>query len=147
MGAKGISAGAELTDRRLARYADQDGSYYPKWTADPNGQARAELCPSFDLRGVSGRSCCVNLKKRTMVLEKKLHRDPIVLTLEDGQERVIPLRPGETALDVYQRVMNNPDGDKGQMVRRCVAVREPGGGRLLQMAKALLDPITVEPSA
>jgi hypothetical protein len=89
----------------------------------------------------------MNLKKRIMALEKQLHRDPIVLILEDGQERVIPLRPGETALDVSHRVMNNPDGDEGQMVRRCVAVREPGGGRLLEMAKALLDPVTDNPEA
>jgi hypothetical protein len=89
----------------------------------------------------------MNLKQRITALEKQLHSDPIFLTLEDGQEQVIPLRPGETALDVVQRVMSNPDGDEGRIVRRCVAVREPGGGRLLQMAKALLDPVIVEPSA
>ena len=110
----------------------------------PNTINRAPITSQSQLRftGRGGRSYCVNLKKRIMALEKQLRRDPIFLTLEDGQERVIPLRPGETALDVFQRVMNNPDGDEGQMVRRCVAVREPGGGRLLQMAKALLDPVT-----
>jgi hypothetical protein len=46
--AKGISPGAKLTDRRLARYVGQGGNHHPKWTADPKVQARAELCPSFD---------------------------------------------------------------------------------------------------
>ena len=89
----------------------------------------------------------MNLKKRIMALEKQLHRDPIVLTLEDGQERVIPFGPGETILDVFQRVMNNPDGDEARIVWRCVAVREPGGSRLLEMAKALHDPVTDNPEA
>jgi hypothetical protein len=53
----------------LARYVGQDGNHHPKWTADPKVQARAELCPSFDLPGVGGRSYCVNLKKRIMALE------------------------------------------------------------------------------
>jgi hypothetical protein len=88
----------------------------------------------------------VRLEKRVIALEKRLHTDPIVLTLEDGQEHVIPLRPGETALNVCLRVQRNPDGEEAQLLRRCISVREPGGGHLVQMAKALLPPVTVEPS-
>jgi hypothetical protein len=84
------------------------------------------------------------LEKRIRALEKPFNRGPIVVTLADGREHVIPLRHGETPLDVYLRVLTHPDSEEAQLIGHCLAVREPGRGRLLQLARALLVPLLGE---
>ena len=87
----------------------------------------------------------MRLEKRIRELEKRFNRDPIVVTLADGREHVIGLRRGETPLDVYLRVIGNPDSEEARLIQRCLGIREPGGSRLLEFAKALLAPATEEP--
>src|ERR1700733_3103229 len=81
----------------------------------------------------------MNFKQRIAELEKYFHSDdPIVAIFEDGSQQTIRLRPGEDVLNLYARVMNNPDCEEADLIRRSVRWVEPGGSKMLELANALL---------
>jgi hypothetical protein len=65
--------------------------------------------------------------------------EEITLTMSDGSSEIIHLGPNEDVLDLYLRVLSEPDAPEAQLIARSVGVSEPGGSRMIELARAILN--------
>ena len=80
-----------------------------------------------------------NIERRLTELERNgVGGGEITLRFEDGSSRIIPLRRGRDACDLFADVMKNPDGEEASAIRRSVSAVEPGGSRIIEVCRALL---------
>jgi hypothetical protein len=80
-----------------------------------------------------------NIERRLAMLEHRLGGGGITLLFEDGSSRIIPLPPGRDACDLFADVMRNPDGEEASAIGRSVSEVEPGGSRMIELCRALLN--------
>ena len=85
----------------------------------------------------------MNIRKRLEALERQFAGGgDVVLTMCDGTVKTIALEPREDVLDLFSRVLQNPDSAEAIFIRESVSAVEPGGGRLMELCRAgLLGPI------
>ena len=84
-----------------------------------------------------------NLEKRIAALESRPQSGEIVLTMPDGKLQTIYLGRAEDVANVFARAMQEPDSPTADSIRRSVSSTEPGGGRMIELCRALLaSPVT-----
>jgi hypothetical protein len=70
----------------------------------------------------------------------------IKLTMGDGSTRVITLERGQDVIDVYRDALDKPETPTARLIAESVSAIEPGGGRLIELARAILNsPADPEP--
>ena len=63
----------------------------------------------------------------------------IIFQMGDGSTRVIPLQRGEGVVDIYLAALDHPESQNARLIAAAVSSTEPGGGRLIELANALLN--------
>jgi hypothetical protein len=84
----------------------------------------------------------VRLEQRIRALEARLITDPVILYFDDGSTRELRGH-GDFLLRLFQGACGGGDlspwqAEQLDLVRRSVAAREPGGGRMVELLKCLL---------
>jgi hypothetical protein len=72
------------------------------------------------------------------LLEKPLNSEPIVLQMPDGRTETLCGR-GDYVLDLFLRACRGDLAPEIELVAQSVSSAEPGGGRMLELARALLN--------
>ncbi len=85
----------------------------------------------------------MRLEKRIRALEARFIRDPIILEFADGSSQEICR--GGYLLDLFTVALGGADLSAEQsseldLIRQSVAAREPGGGRIIEVLRALTAP-------
>lgn len=80
----------------------------------------------------------MDLERRIKELEKRFKSGEIILRMPDGTEQKIKLGRGQDGLDLLVQVTEYPNSPIADAIRRSVSAREPGGGRMCEMARAIL---------
>ena len=62
----------------------------------------------------------------------------ITLIMADGSRKIIWLPGGRDACDLYVWLLHHPHSEEASAVRNSVAAIEPGGGHLMEIARAAL---------
>jgi hypothetical protein len=78
-----------------------------------------------------------SLEKRLKNLEKRFAGgENIILIMEDGSAR--RLHSGPPRNDLFKRLWTNPNSVEAELLRRSVIIIEPGDGKMIELARALL---------
>jgi hypothetical protein len=86
----------------------------------------------------------VNLNRRLKALEKGVVNEPIILKTPDGS--TVTLRgAGDYAGDLLARACRGERTRETEFISRSISSTEPGGGRLVDLARAILNSPTEEP--
>ena len=85
----------------------------------------------------------MSLERRIRALEARLIQDPIILRFSDGSTREISGR-GDFLLRLFCGASGGADlapwqAEQLELIRRSVAAREPGGGRMVEVLQCLLN--------
>jgi hypothetical protein len=85
----------------------------------------------------------VRIEKRLRALESRFIKDPVVLYFADGTTREIRGH-GDFLLNLVADACRGTDRGPGQaaqldLIRQSVAAQEPGGGRLTEVIRVLLE--------
>jgi hypothetical protein len=86
----------------------------------------------------------MNLKRRIKALERGFITEPIILQMADGR-RVTLSGSGGYALDLLARACEATRTPEVNLVAGSIASTEPGGGHLLDLARAILNSPTEDP--
>jgi hypothetical protein len=83
----------------------------------------------------------MNLKSRLENLERRFAGPGnIVLTMPDGTERTIPLRRSGDTLEIFKRLIEDPQSPDAIAIRQATCISEPGHGHMLELAAAVFLP-------
>jgi hypothetical protein len=84
----------------------------------------------------------LRFKRRLEKLEKSIQIEPLILSFEDGSTAELP---GSTRfINHLYRLFHDESAaspeerDALDMIRRSISIREPGGGRMIELLRALL---------
>jgi hypothetical protein len=85
----------------------------------------------------------MRFEKRIRALEARFNSDPAIIHLPDGSVREICGR-GDYLLELFAGALSGLDLDPGQaadleLIRRCVAAKEPGGGHMVELIQCFLN--------
>jgi hypothetical protein len=85
----------------------------------------------------------MKVEKRLRALEARLLSDPVTLYLADGTMQIL-YGPKDFLLNLVADACRRTDFAPGQtaqleLIRRSVAAQEPGGARLVEVMRCLLD--------
>src|SRR5271169_1700907 len=78
------------------------------------------------------------LYRRLELLEKRFTSEPIVLEMPDGRTETLRGR-GDYVLDLFSRACRGVRTPEIDLIAQSVSSAEPGGGRLLELARAILQ--------
>jgi hypothetical protein len=59
--------------------------------------------------------------------------------MEDGSHRTIRLKPGQDTCDLFARCLREPDSPNARMIAGSVEAIEPGGSKLIELTRAILN--------
>jgi hypothetical protein len=76
------------------------------------------------------------LRKRIELLEKRIIRQPIVLTLPDGSARSLPGHPSYV-LDLMMRSFEQEDLPEMALIAKSINSAEPRGAHMVDVARLL----------
>ena len=80
----------------------------------------------------------MNLKRRVETLERRLICDPATLFFADGTSAQIGGR-GDYIVKLFAAAVRGERSPQMELVARSVRSEEPGGGHMLDLARALLN--------
>jgi len=80
----------------------------------------------------------MNLKRRLKALESKVVVEPIQLNMPDGSTVSLGGN-GDYALNLLARVCQEARTPEKELIARSVSSTEPGGGHLVDLARAILN--------
>jgi hypothetical protein len=80
----------------------------------------------------------MNLKRRLQSLERRLICDPTTLFFADGTATQISAR-GDYVMNLFSAAARSERSPQIELVARSIGSEEPGGGHLLELARALLN--------
>jgi|GEM_PF-2579231 len=80
----------------------------------------------------------MNFKRRLEALERRLVTDPTTLFFEDGSSVQMSGR-GDYVLKLFAAACCDQRSRETEMIARSVRSQEPGGGHMLDLARALLN--------
>lgn len=63
----------------------------------------------------------------------------VVLTMADGTQQTIPIQRGDGILNLCHCCMEFPQSPEAELIRRSVTQTEPSGGRMIELAWAMLN--------
>jgi hypothetical protein len=86
----------------------------------------------------------MNLKRRLRKLERGFITEPIILQMPDGR-RVTLRGRGDYGLELLARAVRGELTSEIDLVSRSASSVEPGGGHLLDLARAILNSPTEDP--
>jgi hypothetical protein len=78
----------------------------------------------------------MKLNQRLKILEREIINEPIVLTMPDGRTKTLP---GSQATGLLARSIGNERTPEIEIVARSISSPEPGGGHLIDLARAILN--------
>ena len=78
----------------------------------------------------------VNMRRRLAALEDQFTGEPIVLQMPDGRTKTLP---GNQATGLLARSVQNERTPDIELVARRVSSTEPGGGQMIDLARAILN--------
>jgi hypothetical protein len=80
----------------------------------------------------------VNLHRRLEALEQRLTSEPVTLLMPDGRTETLH-GTGDYVLDLFSRACRGDRTPEVELLSQSVSSTEPGGGRLLELARAILN--------
>ena len=78
----------------------------------------------------------MKLNQRLEVLEREIINGPIVLMMSDGRTKTLP---GNQVTCLLARLVRNERTRDIELVARSISSSEPGGGHLIDLARAILN--------
>lgn len=91
----------------------------------------------------NGKAKTVNLEKRIEGLETRMRQDPVVLHFADGSTRAM-WGPADFLLDLLPgcggAALGPERAGQLELIRQSVGSQEPGGGLVIQLLRAIMDP-------
>jgi hypothetical protein len=86
-----------------------------------------------------------NYERRLKKLERQLLRKvaPVVLIMSDGSREQLRM-PRGGMLQLYAYLIKNEDSREAELLRKSIRIIEPGGGHMMELARALLHGPAVE---
>jgi hypothetical protein len=85
----------------------------------------------------------LNLRRRLEALEQHLSSEPIVLLMPDGRRETLR---GDV-LDLFSRALREDRTPEIELIAQSVGSVEPGGGHMMDLARALLNGPAVKVTA
>lgn len=85
----------------------------------------------------------LSLKSRIQRIEAKMISEPVVLTFADGSNRELRGSRGfqlKLFAGLSGEQLDSQQAEQLDLIRRCASVEEPGGGHLIEMLRALMEP-------
>ena len=77
----------------------------------------------------------MNLRRRLEALEKGVTNEPIILLMPDGRSETLR---GEI-LDLFSHVFDEERTPEMELIAQSISSIEPGGGQMIDLARALLN--------